>query len=517
MKTHIITATLAITILPAAVFAQQRTYFDMNWEVTTSKEKIQYYRETTKKGNLYHIKDFYKNGSIQMDGFSHNNIPNEEIWEGKVVWYLEDGSIDQYSSYKNGKLDGESYSDNPNGGYSRSNYKDGELVNRESLVHNIGNSFLYEKVEDKITTQIVYQTDIKGIRYEQIREGDNFITKYYGEGGKYIGQSTEDKNGVNGTIVNYTWEPMKVHEILYQKNDDLISKQVFYSTGKLKNEYKKTGKTGVETSYDKSGKLIAKLDYKNLSNESEDIEPYSGVKMDFDNDNIYCKDYFENGKIYKTELFKDGVLWQITENVIIDDVVLPKKLITYNPDGSERFVLTYKEGLEYDGTEIYGSFQRDYKKGEMTYERRWYNDGKTHYIKHLTGKDQLKGTTYLPDGEKYNDFTIKLSDTGYFTGVVKFYKNGNSGKALEIVDGVLKRGKLRYYSYYIGELVEIESDGKNYFYRDITEGEISREIRVPLKYISSDLTLFDEQDLYSTELYNAGVEESGESVEAAPY
>ncbi|MGL6125763.1 MAG: membrane-binding protein, partial [Chryseobacterium artocarpi] len=79
------TSALLALVLSINVYAQERTYFDENWDKTT-KENMEYYRETTAKGKLTLIKDFYKNGTLQMEGLASDTTPSNEVFDGKVTW-----------------------------------------------------------------------------------------------------------------------------------------------------------------------------------------------------------------------------------------------------------------------------------------------------------------------------------------------------------------------------------------------------------------------------------------------
>lgn len=499
MKTEIVM--MAALAIPTAIFAQQKTYFDEEWKVTTA-DKMAYYRETTKEGSLYRIKDFYKNGTLQMDGLSHNDSPTEEVWEGKVTWYNEDGSVEYYTTYKNGKMNGETGMTRPNGDYSRAMYKDDEVISSEYLSHKTDDNYSsYQKFDGKTTTSVYFDEDIKGIRMEEISNGDGtYTTKFYGEGGKYIGQATNNENGLSGTYVSYYSNPMRVQQIDEYKNSVLVYRKAKYSTGELKNEFKKNDKSAQDIYYDKKGKIIGKLDYIKEA-DSEDFKPQKGVMITFDDDKFSQKDYYENGSVYKQENYKDGVLWQTKDFYESEGNSLPKKLTTYNPDGSVRFVLNYKDGEEYEGTYIDDGFQRDYKAGKMMHERSWYDDGKTHCTKDFVNEYEYKGTTYLKTGEKYNDFILKDSQSGYFSGTVTPYVNGKRGQTFVFEEGVLQKGsgKLRYFTVSDTEPVEIENDGKNFYFRTYKDGELSKEVRVPVKFLDIGTISFQEDDVYRTE------------------
>ena len=82
-------------------YSQQKIYFDEEW-LPTTKEKMVFYREISKEKNLFHIKDFFKSGKLQMEGYSTNDETNNEAFEGKVVWYFENGKTSKISEFKKG-------------------------------------------------------------------------------------------------------------------------------------------------------------------------------------------------------------------------------------------------------------------------------------------------------------------------------------------------------------------------------------------------------------------------------
>ena len=95
-----------IVSLSSSVIAQDTTWFDANWQITT-KEKGEFYRPAPKKMNTgYWIIDFYKSGQKQMEGFSTSDIPLQEAFDGRVMYFHENGKPYHIANYKNGKLNG---------------------------------------------------------------------------------------------------------------------------------------------------------------------------------------------------------------------------------------------------------------------------------------------------------------------------------------------------------------------------------------------------------------------------
>lgn len=106
MKTSTLLLMLVVGFLTASATAQETMYFDANWNSTT-KEKATYFRPKPKaQKNGFWIVDYYMNGKIQMEGFSLNDIPNDEKFHGLVKYYFEDGTLSQEINFKEGKIHG---------------------------------------------------------------------------------------------------------------------------------------------------------------------------------------------------------------------------------------------------------------------------------------------------------------------------------------------------------------------------------------------------------------------------
>ena len=173
-------------------FSQEKLYFDADWEPTT-KDKMEYYRETSKSGNLTHIKDFYKNGTLQMEGEASDPTPNSEVFEGKVTYYYPSGKKQTETEFKNGQPIGIARDYDEEGRILRDfvYQKDG---NYSGVAHYYKmddedlNSYFEYKNSESVKT-IVYDKDMKGIRYEihYNKNGEESETKYFGEGGKLLG------------------------------------------------------------------------------------------------------------------------------------------------------------------------------------------------------------------------------------------------------------------------------------------------------------------------------------------
>lgn len=141
MKTSTLLIALVVGFLTTSVSAQETLWFDANWN-PTAKEKATYYRPAPKvQGNGFWIVDYYMNGTIQMEGFSLNNNPNNEKFHGLVKYYFDDGKLYQEINYKKGEIHGirkvyfksgklksvKNYIDNKIEGKYKEYYESGEL------------------------------------------------------------------------------------------------------------------------------------------------------------------------------------------------------------------------------------------------------------------------------------------------------------------------------------------------------------------------------------------------------
>ncbi|CAM1373483.1 conserved exported hypothetical protein [Tenacibaculum litopenaei] len=106
MRTSTWILVLFVGLMTTSLTAQETTWFDANWQVTT-KDNAKYYRPSPKKiKDGYWIVDYYQNGKVQMEGFSSVNTPGEENFEGLVTYYFENGTPSHEANYKDGKLHG---------------------------------------------------------------------------------------------------------------------------------------------------------------------------------------------------------------------------------------------------------------------------------------------------------------------------------------------------------------------------------------------------------------------------
>lgn len=90
-------------------------YLDSLWKETT-KENSKYYRivkDYYLDKEIYRFQDYYKNGNLQMEGYS--KAKDALISEGEFIYYYENGNKKNIITYVKGRPEGESYSWYENG------------------------------------------------------------------------------------------------------------------------------------------------------------------------------------------------------------------------------------------------------------------------------------------------------------------------------------------------------------------------------------------------------------------
>ena len=105
MKTRKLLLVLLTFLMVNGLLAQENTvWFDSNWN-TTAEDNATYYRPSPeKKANGYWLIDYYTSGVIQMEGLS-KELENE-VFEGEIKWYFENGKVHQTIFYSEGVLNG---------------------------------------------------------------------------------------------------------------------------------------------------------------------------------------------------------------------------------------------------------------------------------------------------------------------------------------------------------------------------------------------------------------------------
>ncbi len=488
------TSALLALILSVNVYAQEKTYFDENWEQTT-QDNMEYYRETLPKGQLTLIKDFYKDGTLQMEGLASDTTPNSEVYDGKVTWYTPEGKVLNTATYSKGKQIGPSQSYDTKGRLIEDMVfkADGTFSGKMFTYKDIeeGNDFniLIDYQNSLPVKTMVYDEDIKGIRYETIIDKDsNYETKYYGEKGKYLGSGTSG-SGEN-MVVDYYSNPMRISKIEKYRKDGSVKEGVIYSkSGKILQEQKRNKKDGYKTTYDESGKKIGHLVYQ-YDKENDLYSPADGedYQLSYEYTQISSIDVYKNGSIVLNKYFdEDGKL--ITEKVLKDDIT--QEIKYYSPDGKLKSTLTYKDDIPYNGTAYEGLSEQQYKDGVLVNTKIYTLEKKLQSEKKLNSKQTgYEASVYDDKGAVLYTFTQPLSEDGdddySFTAQIVQYVKGKPSNKSSVKGGIIQTGKVRLRT--INGAKELERSGKWILLKLYnTDGKLIQETKV----------LADAEDEYS--------------------
>lgn len=462
--------------------AQQKIYFDENWEKTT-QDKMEFYRETENKGKLTLIRDFYKNGTLQMEGLVSDATPGSEIYEGKITWYNPEGKVLSTGTYSAGQQIGpaktfdeqgrplEDLIYNADGTFTGKiySYKDPE----EMSYYNIITTY---ETPDSFKT-IVYDEDIKGIRYEVISDGKGLLeTKFYGEKGKYIGSNSSADSG-NKVTVEYYQNPMKVSKIEKQTKDGKVTESIIYSQkGEILQEEKKNKKGGYQKTYDETGKQIGSLTY-SYDKETDYYKPQDGEEYVFNYDfsGFTAVNVYKNGlAVLNTYFDEHGKL--SSEQVLKDEVI--QEIRYYHPDGQLKGSVTYKDDMPYHGTLYEELMEQHYKDGILMQSKTFRLEGNLKTETKINADQTVyNSTVYDENGAVTCTYSHPVEQGDGFTAQIVQYVKGKPANKAVVKNGVFETGKLKYKSE--SGLKELERSGKWIIIKMYnTEGKLVHDSKV---------------------------------------
>ncbi|MCS4302173.1 membrane-binding protein [Chryseobacterium sp. BIGb0232] len=501
------TSALLALVLSINVCAQEKTYFDENWEKTT-KENMEYYRETSPKGKLILIKDFYKNGKLQMEGLASDTTPSNEVFDGKVTWYTPEGKTMSVVTYSNGKQVGVSQSYDTTGRLMEDMvYKaDGTFSGKMFTYKDPESEYYYNSItvyENSSPSQtIIYDEDIKGIRTESVTgKNGSYENKYYGDKGKFIGSVSSEGNS-EGIQVEYYYNPMRVSKIEKYKSDGTIKEGVIYAkNGNLLQEQKRGKKDGFKTTYDESGKKIAHLIYQ-YDKENDMYKPMDGedYQLSYDYTHISTIDVYKNGSVILNKEFnEEGKL--STEKTLKDEAI--QEIKYYAPDGKLKSTLTYQEDSPYNGISYDGLDEMHYKNGVLINTRKFHEENKLKFEKKLNAKQNAyDATIYDNKGGILYTYNQPVSEDDYaFTAQIVQYVKGKPTNKSSVKEGILQNGKIKIKTY--NGTKELERSGKWILLKIYNiEGKLIQDSKILIDtgdgYFSSDSdTVIQEDNLYS--------------------
>ena len=491
-------------------FSQEKLYFDADWEPTT-KDKMEYYRETSKSGNLTHIKDFYKNGTLQMEGEASDPTPNSEVFEGKVTYYYPSGKKQTETEFKNGQPIGIARDYDEEGRILR-DFVYQKHGNYSGVAHSYKmddedlNSYFEYKNSESVKT-IVYDKDMKGIRYEihYNKNNEESETKYFGEGGKLLGNRVYKNDKYTGITVEYYKNPMRIANISkYGNGYNYDESTQFYENGKMAFEEKYTQNSGTKKSYDLSGKSVGEITFK--KSDYEEMIPWNGVDTYFSHSTqtIITATTYKDGKItHSKEFYADGKLK--SETFYENDY--EAKSNYYNQDGSLKGALTNNEyGEPFNGKFYSDNTESIYKNGILLEEKNFTNDRKLRYEKKLIEAQKIHDVKVYEDGIMTYNYKTKInldpytaieaasdiSDDYYFTAEVTQFEKGKEKNKASFKNGILEKGKIEVKTY--NGYTEYERKGEWVITREFDENKtLNKETKE--KVTENMYVIFTEENL----------------------
>lgn len=481
----LLASALFVFVFSINVFAQEKIYFDENWEKTT-QENMEYYRETTPKGKLTLIKDYYKDGKLQMEGLASDATPNNEIYDGKVTWYTPDGKVQSMVTYSNGKQIGPSQSYDEKGRLTEDMiYKaDGTFSGKMFTYKDPENESYYNSItvyeNSNLSQSTIFDEDIKGIRAETIANKNGmFENKYYGEKGKYLGNTTSESDSEN-TQVEYYYNPMRVSKIEKYKSDGNIKESIIYAkNGKILQEQKRNKKDGYKTTYDESGKKIGHLIYQ-YDKDNGIYIPMEGedYQFSYDPSSISTIDVYKNGTVTLNKVFDEN--GKLSSETFLQDGST-QEIKYYAPDGKLKSTLAYKDDLPYNGTSYDALSETQYKEGVLVSTKIYSEENKLKSEKKLNAKHTAyDATIYDNNGTVLYTFNQPLSkeedDYGFTAQIVQYVKGKPANKS-SVKGGVLQSGKIRLKA--INGTKELERNGKWILLKAYnTEGKLVQDTKI---------------------------------------
>ncbi|WP_299099108.1 hypothetical protein [uncultured Winogradskyella sp.] len=419
MKNKVILLLIVLSSVLKINAQQDTIYYNIDWKETV-KDSAAFYRTPVKKeGDLFRIEDYYISGQLQMSALSVTE--DKALFQGKVTWYNEDGSVYQSGHYDNNRLNGEFVS------YLNKKkliaiYKDGYFIEGATNRGRGRNSF-YSKIENDTIVDIVYDGDIEGIRYEtyRVKKGARFLSKYYDEKGELIDELKETIKGYRtGAEVFYYYHPMRVKQISYYPFGQYLGATSFYRNGQVRTKFEKEPE--FKNSYfTTEGVALGSVTY-TLDNNY--LNPYNGTEFKFSyssreefegvilsertyKESKLQKDafYYENGSLKSFNTYNNGT----------------KELqVSYNEEGEEIARITYKDYYPYSGTEIVGDKRSTYKEGELVKEINLYpktdlifNEKTQEKETYFDKKGKVIGTLFI---EYKNNYGKPLNGKRFFPG-----------------------------------------------------------------------------------------------------
>ena len=370
LQTSIVKGLLGLFFVLSAnqITAQKDTiWYGKNWKIT-NKIEASYYRIPVKEENgLFLVQDFYINGKKQMVGTSSS--ATKDLWQGKVTWYNQDGTILQQGNYIDNRLEGKFISF-LNGKKLVADYNRGRFVSGKQNVNYASDKYYKELAGDTLV-EIYHANDLNGRRRERYSVMNNNYYRnvksaYYNENGELITELVYSEGApMDGGEVYFYSGTNNIRSINYYKNRDFLGTTFYDSNGQVREKFYE-GPDYKTVYFSESGKPLDSFSYQLKDGR---LSPYNGKKYyygtDKENNNSITINSIYNylkGNLKWTKSFNEGSIFSYTQ---YDDSNRIDKVLFYNTDGTLKDSLLYKNYTPFKGTEY------TLKKGI-----RKYSDGK---------------------------------------------------------------------------------------------------------------------------------------------
>ena len=469
---------LLLLLLSCFGWAQEKIYID-NSGNPVSQDKASLYRTISEKQGIYHIKDFYLNGKLQMDAFSKNkDFRGIEELVGKFTFYLENGKIEIQGEEKKGELKYKMFDEKG---------RITTLYSKDAKDNEISQSYYYPEEKDnfnivyfqengEIKKIVLFDKDLSKIRIERFNQDNgNILSHYYDERGKLIGSrlTKDDDSPAEGTEVEYYFNPAQVRMITQWDNKgNITTKKEFYRSGKVFSErtvrQKDTIITFLNPKQKKMGELLIKEGH-----------PYQGVAYNLDESGVLQgKEDYKLGILSESTFFyKNGNIKQKVDNDIHGSI---SKITYFNKNKSQKGIVSFRNETPYEGY-LYDNLEKNesyvfYKEGEINEIKQLDDTNRLRFYKKVQENGEEVGDIYNKKGEKEFHYIIKKEkdkDRYDIKTTISFkqFKNGKEIHSGVIKDGILSQGSIRlnnrYYENadYIYKIVD-NKIVKDHFYKD---------------------------------------------------
>ncbi|MHA7057246.1 hypothetical protein ACWGOQ_0008515 [Aquimarina sp. M1] len=379
LRKFIVPLCLLINCVLYQVIGQNDTiWLTKSNKVTDDVKKDSIYRlPATKKGNLYVLNYYHKDGTPYLSGTASKI--DKVVWNGTVKWFTKDGNVSQSMDYENNILHGNVVTFYKNQKL-KAIYENGVPIAGSANFNQIYPKQFIER-KDSIIREVTYEKDVKGIRYETIFivHGNSLKKKeirYYGNDGEYIGVSTDeiDLSGHKGIEVKYFKNPLRVRRI--KKTDDTGIRILasYYKNGQIR-ERLTDGLPQKIQYFGPDGKALGTVEVKGYNSygcrykNGKQIMFYSNEKPEQMHLIGAITEYDKEGNIIYTKYFHEN---QQVEFETIHENSFVAESYNYDQNGREIAKMIYNNGLPDQGVLIEGNTLLSYDKGNIIQKLTYY-------------------------------------------------------------------------------------------------------------------------------------------------